>query len=140
MINNVLLLVIFLSLNVFAQRTETEILKLLNDGSEKVWLYEGTETFMKGSDHCDEGKYFLFRSDNKVVIAECINNHWERNEESYTLRKETSVDWYITIGEEEFYLVITEIPAYDEIKLRRFDGSSKADPTQDIILKHLKDD
>jgi hypothetical protein len=129
MINNVLLLVIFLSLNVFAQRTETEILKLLNDGSEKVWLYEGTETFMKGSDHCDEGKYFL-----------CINNHWERNEESYTLRKETSVDWYITIGEEEFYLVITEIPAYDEIKLRRFDGSSKADPTQDIILKHLKDD
>jgi hypothetical protein len=129
MINNVLLLVIFLSLNVFAQRTETEILKLLNDGSEKVWLYEGTETFMKGSDHCDEGKYFLFRSDNKVVIAECINNHWE-----------TSVDWYITIGEEEFYLVITEIPAYDEIKLRRFDGSSKADPTQDIILKHLKDD
>jgi hypothetical protein len=80
MINNVLLLVIFLSLNVFAQRTETEILKLLNDGSEKVWLYEGTETFMKGSDHCDEGKYFLFRSDNKVVIAECINLHPQKRD------------------------------------------------------------
>ncbi|MEB2777468.1 hypothetical protein SYJ56_19290 [Algoriphagus sp. D3-2-R+10] len=140
MTKTALFFLFLLPLNALAQKTEAEVLQLLNHGSEKTWLYEGTEIIMKGSDQCDNGKYYSFRSDKKVVIGDCIHNGWKLVEESYSLRKETSVDWYLTIGKQEFYLVMTEIPAYDEIKLRKFDGRDKADPALDIKLKFLKDD
>lgn len=140
MTKSALLMILFLPLNAFAQRTKEQVHKLIHQGSEKVWLYDGTETVMKGSDRCENGMYYLFRSDKKVVIAECINNRWVKLEKSYSLKQVNSVDWFITIGEEEYYLVMIEIQDYDEIKLRRFDGISKADPAHDIILIHRKDD
>ena len=135
-----LLIIFLLPMFIYGQRTKSQVLDFLHMNSEKLWLYKGTETVMKGSDQCDQGKYFIFRSDNKVVIGDCINGKWNLKEESYSLRQETEVDWFIKFGNQEFNLVMTEVSAYDEIKLRKFNGQSKSDPALDIILKHLKDD
>ncbi len=135
-----MLLLICVPMALLAQRTESDVLKLLNHGSEKTWLFEGTEIVMKGSDHCDGEGYFLFRSDKKVVIAECFDNEWVVNEENYAVEQSGSSDWHITIGNQKYELIMLEIPAYDEIKLRSFKGGDKVDPALDMKLKYLKDD
>ena len=125
----------------YCQYDEAKVLTFLTNDQQKEWIFERYQVVMGGSEDCEKGKAYTFKSENKVEYKECADGKWSRTENAFTLEEESSYDWWITIGETRYYLVLTKTSGYHQVKLRTLkDAKSHTDESLDIILKYYLDD
>lgn len=121
-----------------SQRTEKEVIKFLTDDSLKLWYFDRYDSGVKGSDHNNESTY-VFKNNGIAVINLYKDGKKVSKEFTFKLRKESNFDWWITVGPWTFYLVMTQLEEYHEVKLRT-KTNGRIDETYDIILKYYTDD
>ena len=132
-------LLLFIPIIGYSQYTKDEVISFLSDDSYKLWFFDRYESSMKGSDNCESGSAYTFYQDNKAEFKICVDGKWKKKNFTYSLEEESPFDWWITLDDKKYYLVMTNYEDYHEIKLRTKTGS-RIDETMDIILKYYIDE
>jgi hypothetical protein len=101
---NRLSLILYMLLSAVASRADVQLTekKLAGDTSQN-WIAERVETVM-GSGGCTQGETWRFSADHSVEIRKCIDRKLTRQQNSWSLAEESSLDTVITVGAMQYYL------------------------------------